>query len=581
MCELCEQKSLPIRTYNIANKLADIIFRKKYEDNPVFFFMDWIILQEEKLQLLIEQWLDDQKNETIKKFDELAEKFTEKRAEYDSEYLSLTDKLNKFSFDPKIIYAQFWNFRFERYTFPIELKDIIKSGNKISDNIEIISAINTNPFLEAIDQASLDALSQGGQSAFTSININIQFNMRDKLIENAIKNSHIVLSDQVKQNLQSKIKFELYTGVKNGESLKQLRDRVLSVYDKPITVNVPPKIKDNEIIRSGYSYQMSPKDWAAAVAGTEVAKGFMEGKLEGYRQMGVVEQVQFITTPDERMCEQCGEYTDKVFRLDEAGGLIPLHPRCRCTLIPYFPKENIESVRNKATENINNYYAPDLTSNLVKYEDEIADLKKGKLYIVDKNGNMLYTKTGSSSKIKINKDVLSKIKDNIITHNHTMGNPAFSSSDISLAIKFNAKQMRAVSGKTNQIGIMTRPKNGWGNIDYNNIAKLYEQVDQQIALENSSKILSEKLDSAKAELEHYINVNKRISEQLGYKFNVVDLKRIKKSMKFYKSAVNDIMDEPIIIDDSILKTKHYTKEKLKELFDYYEYFKGMFDLISK
>lgn len=62
-----------------------------------------------------------------------------------------------------------------------------------------------------------------------------------------------------------------------------------------------------------------------------------EGMLDAYEDLGV-EQVgvraEWLTAQDDKVCPLCKRHEGLTYRIDEARGLIPLHPRCRCTWIP-------------------------------------------------------------------------------------------------------------------------------------------------------------------------------------------------------------------------------------------------------
>ena len=100
---------------------------------------------------------------------------------------------------------------------------------------------------------------------------------------------------------------QLKLGFEAGESMYDLRKRVESVFDGCDKVR------------------------ALRIARTETIMASNEGALWGYEASGVVEKVDFYPAPDG--CEDClsliGEYT-----LDEAHGMIPIHPNCRCTYLP-------------------------------------------------------------------------------------------------------------------------------------------------------------------------------------------------------------------------------------------------------
>lgn len=95
---------------------------------------------------------------------------------------------------------------------------------------------------------------------------------------------------------------------------------------------------------------------AIRIARTETLKALNAGTLEAYKQSGVVVGKEWFTAEDEKVCEWCGPMDGRVQSLDDEffdkgtsfvgtqGGVIkfdfdsidtpPLHPNCRCTLIP-------------------------------------------------------------------------------------------------------------------------------------------------------------------------------------------------------------------------------------------------------
>ena len=98
------------------------------------------------------------------------------------------------------------------------------------------------------------------------------------------------------------------------------------------------------------------KERALTIARTETLWAYNRGALEGYRQSGVVEAKEWLTADDERKCQFCREMDGKILALEGQywqkgdvmlggdGGLLtfsyedvqhpPLHPKCRCSLIP-------------------------------------------------------------------------------------------------------------------------------------------------------------------------------------------------------------------------------------------------------
>lgn len=77
---------------------------------------------------------------------------------------------------------------------------------------------------------------------------------------------------------------------------------------------------------------------AETIARTETAHAQAEGQLSGYEELGVEEvglQVEFLTAGDDRVCEKCQELSDEgPYTIEQARGMIPAHPSCRCAWAP-------------------------------------------------------------------------------------------------------------------------------------------------------------------------------------------------------------------------------------------------------
>jgi SPP1 gp7 family putative phage head morphogenesis protein len=55
----------------------------------------------------------------------------------------------------------------------------------------------------------------------------------------------------------------------------------------------------------------------------------------------VLSKVEFSTARDGRVCSVCESLEGKIYEVKNAHGIIPVHPNCRCTWLPYvsFPKK--------------------------------------------------------------------------------------------------------------------------------------------------------------------------------------------------------------------------------------------------
>lgn len=77
---------------------------------------------------------------------------------------------------------------------------------------------------------------------------------------------------------------------------------------------------------------------AQLIASTEVTRAYAEANRRAYQASGVVQEMQWRTANDERVCPVCGPLHDKRTRLDGnfEGGIEspPAHPNCRCWIVP-------------------------------------------------------------------------------------------------------------------------------------------------------------------------------------------------------------------------------------------------------
>lgn len=83
---------------------------------------------------------------------------------------------------------------------------------------------------------------------------------------------------------------------------------------------------------------------AVRLARTEMNHISNKGTMEAYKKSGVVSEYEYVATLDSRTSDICASMDGKVFKLSEAQSGInmpPLHPHCRSTTIPHFPKDEI------------------------------------------------------------------------------------------------------------------------------------------------------------------------------------------------------------------------------------------------
>jgi len=84
------------------------------------------------------------------------------------------------------------------------------------------------------------------------------------------------------------------------------------------------------------------RDRAQTVARTEVAMADTQGSIEGWRASGQVSAKEWLTAPD--CCDECLDLDGEVVGIDEQfeDGDPPLHPNCRCCLLPVLSDDEVE-----------------------------------------------------------------------------------------------------------------------------------------------------------------------------------------------------------------------------------------------
>lgn len=81
---------------------------------------------------------------------------------------------------------------------------------------------------------------------------------------------------------------------------------------------------------------------AITLARTETIRAHHLATVQEYRNWGaagVNVEAEIVTAQDENVCEECDSLTGQTYTLDEAEGLIPVHPNCRCIVLPVLPEE--------------------------------------------------------------------------------------------------------------------------------------------------------------------------------------------------------------------------------------------------
>ena len=164
-----------------------------------------------------------------------------------------------------------------------------------------------SPFITQVFEESFDMTSMGG--ALSPVHTGKQEGVLNQAALEWIATRSLKLAKLVNGTTYEELRRALAQGFEAGESAPQMTKRIREYY------------------QGGFERR------ATLVARTEVIAASNEGALQGYESEGV-NKAEYYAALDERTCEECMAYHGDVRPIDEARGLIPVHPQCRCTWVP-------------------------------------------------------------------------------------------------------------------------------------------------------------------------------------------------------------------------------------------------------
>jgi HK97 family phage portal protein len=169
-------------------------------------------------------------------------------------------------------------------------------------------------------------IGQAADSEIDQYNLGIDFNLTDPNVTSWINSKSFKFSEEVNRTTEDALRDELTQAIANGETISQVEDRIASVFD---------------IARGSRT---------AMIARTEVISASNEGAMESYKQSGVVEKVEWISSRDSLVRDTHQIDGEQVnLGMDFSNGLkFPGDPageasnviNCRCTVGPIVSKED-------------------------------------------------------------------------------------------------------------------------------------------------------------------------------------------------------------------------------------------------
>ena len=257
---------------------------------------------------------EPQKEPNEETFEESAEEeneksFSQKKTLISEEKLAeLWEYKRKRYWDP---WERKWKKAFKPY-FDEQEKEVLKNIENRKATIrkeEIYEIEKWNKKLNKLSKPLLlEIIREGAENAINELGIEISWNIDNPKVNKWIQEELGAKIKGINDTTLEQLRVTLQDGIDLGEGVDDLAKRVRETFEEA----------------RGYR--------AEVIARTETISSFTEGNRQLYEEVGV-KQLQFYTAADERTCEECFLQHGNQYDIDEAQGMIPVHPQCRCTWV--------------------------------------------------------------------------------------------------------------------------------------------------------------------------------------------------------------------------------------------------------
>ncbi len=260
---------------------------------------------------------------------------------------------------------------------------------------------------EILKPATLSVMQSGGGEAYKMFQVKGAF---DVLNVESVKAAQKFTADLVRQvNSETKkgIRTYISTGIKEGKGMpkiaRELRPLVgLTQNQTKSVINYRnllsdkekfPNLSASDVDRKTTRYaDKTHRRRARTIARTETARAQTIGYAQGMEDLGV-EQLEHSVHVDERLCEICAPLEGTKYKVSEAKGVIPVHPNCRCALLPVIGGKSVSrytgEVGSVAPEQLQNALVGDLVK---RWESAIS--RSNKWVLKDKLKKLGYDTSG-------------------------------------------------------------------------------------------------------------------------------------------------------------------------------------------
>jgi len=245
---------------------------------------------------------------------------------------------------------------------------------------------------KTLKPASLKIMQTGGNVAYRQLAIVGSFDVLNVRAVKAAEKFCAKLVREVTANTKEGIRVFIREGVKAGKSMpkiaKELRPVIgltekqslaISNYRKRLEAKEPKLTATQVDKKVTRQTNKAHRLRAENIARTETARAQNIGYCQGLEEVGVAEAEFRISAAD--YCEECEALDKTRYAVGEAGAVIPVHPRCRCAMLPVVDNKVIsEQLKNphpklvkKKLAKIEPVEPPEELISLKRFTDENKD----------------------------------------------------------------------------------------------------------------------------------------------------------------------------------------------------------------
>lgn len=205
--------------------------------------------------------------------------------------------------------------------------DAFDSIDEELDEIVKDTSLSANQIVEKIYEK---ALSKG----YNELGVRHIINDASRNALKFLQTYNFNLIRNVNQDLRDTIKHQIFRGIAEGSTPQRVAKAIKEAGVQPLEG------------KTLSAYQRS-----LLIARTETARAMTTGSLQSYENYGVKE-IEVLTAGDDLVCKICRENeANNPHKIEDANGLVPAHPNCRCAVMPVIP-DKLEPKENPDTINL-------------------------------------------------------------------------------------------------------------------------------------------------------------------------------------------------------------------------------------